>query len=71
MTLCSHGSVCVVVLVQKGFFAAWDTFVWAAELGAELLNVIVSLFLLYLVIIIEFLIKTGFWLMPFRVIHQP
>lgn len=70
MPLCSHGSVCVVFWCRKGFFAAWDTFVWAAELEAEL-NVIVSLFLLYLVIIIEFLIKTVFWLMPFSVIHQP
>lgn len=65
--------LCVLLFwCRKGFFAAWDMFVWAAELGAELLNVIVSLLHLCLVIIIiEFLIKTVFRLMAFSVIHQP
>lgn len=69
MPLCSHGSVCVVILVQKRFFCSMGH-VWAAELGAELLNVIVSLLRLCLVIIIiEFLIKTVFRLMAFSVIQ--
>lgn len=66
------GCVPVVLWCRLGFVAAGDVFVRAAELGAEFLSVVVSLFLLCLVtVLIVFLIKTVFWLMPFSVVRPP
>lgn len=65
------GCVPIVLWCRLGFVAAGDVFVRAAELGAEFLSV-VSLFLLCLVtVLIVFLIKTVFWLMPFSVVRPP
>lgn len=71
MPLRGHGMCARCSLVQAEVCCGMGR-VWAAELGAEFLSVIVSLFLLCLVtVLIVFLIKTVFWLMPFSVVRPP